>query len=227
MGLFSDLLGTLNNFFRIGLTGVRLKNVSGHLAVRNSGDTADAEITASEVKISGNRLVINSDAVGSGSDYLYVLQRPASTAAVVTLTLPADDGSPGQALITDGNGILSWISAAGTADKETVDTTSLAFNSTATVAMFTLPANSIVHYVEVIIDTPFNGTPSLSVGISGNASKYLGSSSVDLSGAAKDRYRVHPGEPASGSAENLQIAYSQGGATAGAARVLVGYSVPS
>ena len=48
----TDLAGTLGGFFRLGLSGVRLKNNAGNLAVRNSGDRvvpgADAEITAAK-----------------------------------------------------------------------------------------------------------------------------------------------------------------------------------
>jgi len=48
MGLrwLSDLVGTALNYFRIGYTGPRLKNTSGVLEIRNSGDTADAAIKA-------------------------------------------------------------------------------------------------------------------------------------------------------------------------------------
>lgn len=42
----TDLVGTAKDFFRIGFTGVRLKNSSGVLEIRNSGDTADAPIKA-------------------------------------------------------------------------------------------------------------------------------------------------------------------------------------
>lgn len=81
--------------------------------------------------------------------------------------------------------------------------------------------------VRVIIDTPFTGTPSLSVGIAGNTSKYLASNQVDLKGIAGDRYEAYPGTPTPGAPEALQIAYTAGGAAAGAARVEVEYAVPS
>jgi hypothetical protein len=40
------------------------------------------------------------------------LQAPGTIATSYTLTLPVDDGTNGQALITDGNGVLSWSTAA-------------------------------------------------------------------------------------------------------------------
>lgn len=47
----------------------------------------------------------------TGGEYV-ALQAPATLATSYTLTLPIDDGTNGQALITDGNGVLSWSSAA-------------------------------------------------------------------------------------------------------------------
>jgi hypothetical protein len=47
----------------------------------------------------------------SGGQYV-ALQAPGTVASSYTLTLPVDDGTSGQALITDGNGVLSWSTAA-------------------------------------------------------------------------------------------------------------------
>lgn len=44
MAAWSNLAGTVLGYIRLGLTGVRLKNSAGELAVRNAGDTADAKI---------------------------------------------------------------------------------------------------------------------------------------------------------------------------------------
>lgn len=228
MGIWQDLIGTTKAYFKIGLSGVRLKDSSGNLAVRNSADSADAQITASKVNVSGDVVDLNSDAAGAGADWKYTLQRPSTgMAAAVTLTLPPDDGSPSQVLSTDGSGALSWVSAASTADKRSVDTTTLAFGATSPVAMFTLPANAVVETVRVIVDTAFNGAPTMSVGITGTTSKYMGSGDVDLKGTAKDRYETHPGETASGGTEALIITYAAGGASAGSARVEVEYVVPA
>ena len=137
MGLFADLKGTVETFFRIGLTGPGLKNVSSNLVVRNAADSADAQITASQVNVSGNDLVLNSDAAGSGADWSITLRRPSSgmTASYV-LELPVDDGSASQVLQTNGSGVLSWVSAGTTAQCLTVDTTSLAFGSGAWASSF-------------------------------------------------------------------------------------------
>jgi hypothetical protein len=47
----------------------------------------------------------------TGGQYV-ALQAPGTVASSYTLTLPVDDGTNGQALITDGSGNLSWSSAA-------------------------------------------------------------------------------------------------------------------
>lgn len=226
--MWAKLLGTISAYFRIGFTGPRLKDSSGNLLIRNAGDSADAEVTASKVKISGEVLEINSDAAAAGADWNYTLQRPTSgmTAAVV-LTLPVDDGTANQVLQTDGNGTLSWASAGSTAACRTVNSTTIAFNESSPATMFTRPANAVLHCVRVINDTPFDGTPMVTVGISGATSKYMGATDSDLTMAAKSRFEVYPAEQASGSTEALIATYSQGGATVGSARIEVEYSVPA
>lgn len=110
MSVWKDLLGTSKSFFRLGFAGPRLKDAGGNLAVRNGDDTADAELTAAKVNVSGDAVVLNADAAGAGGDWAYTLQRPASgMAAAVVLTLPTTGGSANQVLATDGNGVLSWV----------------------------------------------------------------------------------------------------------------------
>jgi hypothetical protein len=227
-GFWSNAFGTLKSAFNIGLTGPRLKDSSGNLVIRNSGDSADANITAAKVSASGNTIELNSDAAGSGADWIYKLTRPASgMTAAVELTLPVDDGTANQVLSTDGNGVLSWASAGSTSSLQARDTTSLAFGTSSPAAMFTLPANAVLDRVSIIIDTAFDGTPTMSVGVSGTASKYVASTEVDLTETAETRFDIMCAKTANGSTEALIITYSAGGATAGAARVIVDYSIPA
>lgn len=222
---WSDLIGTSKAFFKLGFTGVRLKNNAGNLSVRNTGDSADAEVTTSKVNISGDGFVINSDAANTGADWPITINRPASgMTAAVTYTLPVDDGSPGQVLSSDGAGVLSWISASSTAAANKIDSTSLAFGTASPVAMFTTGASDTINKIEVIVDTAFNGTSTMSVGITGTTSKYSSTSDVDLTTLGV--YEIHPGVAAAG-IENLIITYSAGGASAGAARVRVYYATPT
>lgn len=53
MGLWTDIVGSVRGYIRLGLTGVRLKNSSGALAVRNAGDSADAALSCAALTLSG------------------------------------------------------------------------------------------------------------------------------------------------------------------------------
>lgn len=224
--LFSDLLGTTLNFFKIGLSGPRLKNDSGNLAVRDTADTADVTVTASTLNASSDvGLVINSDAAGSGADWKITIDRPTSgMTADWTLTLPVDYGSTGQVLQTDGSGNTSWVSAGSTAQCLTVDTTTLNFGASSPVTLFTLPANAIIDTVKVIVDTAFDDTPTVTVGVSGDTARYMGATNNDLTAIAV--YETNPGIAANGSTEALIATYSAGAASVGSARVVVSYVVP-
>lgn len=193
---FMDLVGTLGEKLQLGIssTAVAIKHVSGVLRVRNKADNADAALVASKLSASGNDIELNEDAAGAGADWLYTLRRPSSgmTAAVV-LTLPPDDGSPSQVLQTDGNGVLTWLTVAAGTDKAVVDTTALAFGTSSPLTLFTLPANAAVLRVAIIVDTAFDGTPTVSIGIAGTTSKYMSSTQVDLTQAAASIFEVDPG----------------------------------
>lgn len=226
MSIFSDLLGTTKSYFKLGLTGVRLKNNAGDLIIRNTTDAADAAVTASKVNISGEILEINSDAAGSGADWKYVIQRPAAgMAGAITLTLPVDDGTASQVLSTDGSGALSWVSAGATSSLDHVDTTSLAFGTGSPLAMFTTGAADVINKVELIVDTAFNGTaPTASIGIAGTTSKYSSTTDFDLKTVGV--YEVHPGLIAGG-AEALIATYAADTSSAGAARIQIYYATPA
>lgn len=226
----ADLAGTLLTKFRIGAAGAAstLKYITGGFAIRDATDSADAEITASKVHISGEILEINSDAAGSGADWKYILQRPSSgMTAAVTLTLPVDDGSASQYLQTDGSGNLSWQTvSAGASNILQTDDTALAFGASSPVTMFTKPAGSKLPEVRVYVDTAFDGTtPTLSIGITGTTSKYGSTGQVDLKTVGV--YVWDPGIDVTVSAENLIATYSASSSTVGAARIEVDYVVPT
>ncbi len=229
--MLGDLIGTLKNIFRIGgWAGVALKESSGNLAVRSGDDSADAEITAAKVNVSGDSVDINSDAAGAGDDWKYTLTRPATgMTADVELVLPVDDGTAGQVLQTDGDGNLAWVSAGSTAMAVKVDSTAVAFGDSSPITMFTLPADAVVHLVRVIVDTAFDGTgpAQLTVGYNGgSASAYMTATENDLTAEAV--YDVVPAVAPDASTRAMEVTYSAAsGGSAGAARVEVHYSVPT
>lgn len=225
---FLDLRGTLSTLFRLGINGLQLKSTGGKIRSRNAADDADAPLVGSTIEASGDSIVINEDAAGAGADFKITISRPgAGMTEDLVLMLPANKGTAGYALTTDGNGNLSWASSAAATNLEATDTTDLEFDSTGTVAMFQLPANAVVRLVAIIVDAPFDGTPSLSIGVTGELSRYLGSTQVDLTAAAGTVFEVDPAAAAEATAQDLIATYSAGGATEGAARMLVSYVIPS
>jgi hypothetical protein len=226
-GIFDDLLGTIRTSFQLGINGLRLKNASGRISARNAADSADVNFRAAALETSADAgIVINADAAGSGADWPVTIARPASgMAAPYTLTVPPTPGTAGQILRTDGAGNTDWVTNPTGAEKLSFDTTSFVFGSASPISMFTLPANAIVGEVVIYVDTAFNGTPSLSIGVAGTASKYLASTQVDLTQDAE--FRASPGLLANGSPEAIIATYAAGSATVGAGRIVVQYAVPA
>ena len=236
MGLWADLVGTTKAVFQIGIGGVKLSNNAGGLDVTTTGDAPSA-ITASKLNVTGEIIEFNSDAAGSGADWKYSIQRPASGQPhALTLTLPPTHGAANQVLQTSGddNYTTTWVDQVSATPMLTCDTTTLNWNSASEVAMFTLPIGAVVDRVKVILDTAFNGTSlaTLSVGTTGGgSSKYFAAGQANLKGTAKDVFESNPGEVAvSGSDESLVITFaaaSGGSPSAGSARVMVFYVIPS
>jgi hypothetical protein len=222
-GLFNDALGSIGNIFRVGLTGLNLKSSAGSLLVRNTADSADAPIQASQLRNTGTSVLI-------GTTNVLTFQQNASQSGGLTVILPAAKATDGQVLAQKAGtaaGVIEFefISSGSTADKSTRDTTTLAFGSSSPLSLFTLPANAVIDKIRIVVDTAFNGTPSLSIGITGTTSKYVASTQVDLTVARS--YEIYPDLAASGSSEALIATYAAGGASSGTARILVDYAIPS
>lgn len=227
MSKWIDLIGTSLSKISIGFSGVVLKNNSGNLSVRNAADTADSSLTTSQVNVSGNDVVLNSAATGTGSSYTVTLRRPSTgMSSNIVHVLPSGIGSAGQYLSTDGSG--NWLWAASNIPNNIVETVEalITNSSSSTVAISTpLPANAEVTLIRVIVTTAFDGSPTVALGISGNTSKYLATTQSLLTSATT--YEVSPGLVPNSSAENLQITFSSGSSTTGAARIQLFYVIPS
>lgn len=164
----SKLRGTTLDIFGLGgPSGINIKNDSGTLVARNDDDTTSISVRAAGIEI---------EDTGSGDSV--VLIAPTLASGNVTLTLPDDDGAPGEFLQTNGSGVLSWAASSSNADI----TDETAFDqSSGTLAMFTPPANALIKSVQVVVDSAAAaGTPSILVGISGDTDKYLEAGDVDL-----------------------------------------------
>lgn len=236
-GGFRDIIGTSFASFRLGLgaTSLAIKNASSKIRARNAADSADVPLVGSVIAASGDQMQLNEDAAGSGADWLMTLNRPATGMThALNLTLPSGDPAVGQAVtvasFAGDNIAFQYTTIAAGTDKTVVDTTAIAFGAASPISMFTLPANAIITEVRVIVTTAFNGTPSLSIGITGTLSKYMSATANDLNATnvtVPASYFAHPELDSVGTTEALIATYAAGGATVGAGRILVSYVIPS
>lgn len=224
MSIFMDLKGTSQASFQIQKNGPRFSNVTGTLQARNAADNAYADIWGAILKAASDSMIINADAAGVGADWAYTIARPTSgMSAALSLTLPPSAGSNGYVLTTDGSGVLSWSAPSAPAGVMKVNSTALAFGDASPKALFSLPANAVVDEVKVIVDTAFNGAPTLAIGIVGTTNKYMDTTDVDLTSGANDSWSAQKNNVAVGSIEALIATYVQGAASSGAARIVVKY----
>lgn len=227
-GYLSNLWGTTKSIFRLGKGGPQIKANAGAIEIRNTTDADYATLRALLVEVFGDDIELNAGAAGAGDDWRLTLSR-AATGQTEHLQVvwpgpsPATGQTLGVASIAAGVITLEWVNAASGNDKAVVDNTNLAFGDSGPVSLFSLPANGVITDIEVIVDEPWDGTPSASIGVTGSASKFMASSEIDLTSAAGTVWHVKPAVPPEVGVQALEMAYSQGGATAGAARVLVHY----
>lgn len=227
MASFQDIKGTSQQTFQIQKGGAKFRNNAGTLEVRDPTNTQYADFVALILRSASDSIILNNDAAGSGADWKMEIARPASgMTADVVYTFPASPTN-GYVLQTDGSGNLTWVAMSTASDAQKIDSTSFIFSDSSPITLFTLPANAVVMAVHVIVDTVFDGTPTLSVGISGTPAKYMATTENDLKSGTGDRWTSHPNEIPVGTTEALIGTYAQGSATAGAARVLVDYAIPS
>jgi hypothetical protein len=93
-----------NNIF-IYNDGTDVLNAITYITALNAATVAAGSVTTTQVDIVSQGDLRLQDTTGG---QFVALQAPGTIATSYTLTLPVDDGTAGQALITDGNGILSW-----------------------------------------------------------------------------------------------------------------------
>lgn len=204
----SDLAGTLRAALRIGVN--KLENVAGILTSRTNAGV-DAPIAASEAQL-------------KGATYKTALApATAGQAADLSFKLPAADGATNQAMVTDGAGNLSFATVATGANAVKAEDQIVNFGDSSPIAVVTLPAGAVIQRVVVDVETAFDGTPTMSVGVNAAPSRYMGTGDIDLNTVGT--YEVSPMFEEAAS-EAPEIAYAAGGATVGVARVTVQWTVP-
>jgi hypothetical protein len=101
--------------------------------------------------------------------------------------------------------------------------TSLVYNSASSIIALELPANATILNIQVVIDQTFTGTPEISIGISGNITKYSSTSDVNLLSIAETTFVINPGKLPIGFDETINIYYASNSAVTGAARIIISY----
>lgn len=237
MAAYMDLKGTseLSFFVGLGSSSVQLKRSNdggdSYLEILNKAGNAYLDLKAGDLYggvayLRGDSITLNSEGTGAPNDFLMSFARPsAGMTGDVTYTFPIAP-IDGYFLTTDASGNLSWaeISSPSVTEKVTVDSTSFTFSSFgSTLSMFNLPANAVIHDVQVIVDSAFD-SGTFEVGILGETDRYMAQSQNDLT--EDDRYVSSPNYLPSVSTEAIIGTFS-GSPTQGSGRVLVFYSIPA
>lgn len=178
MSIIADLLGTFSAYFRVGKSGFRLSNSSGTCNVENAGGTAKAPLGAHTVNLHG-----------ANATYKVTVTAPSGLGGDVDLVLPDSDGSPGQVMVTDGSGNLSFTD--GISNGELCQEESFTQASSSPVTIFTPPDNAVITRVQIEVSVAAaGGTPTVSVGISGDEDRDMDEDHSDVLTAAI--YEVSP-----------------------------------
>jgi hypothetical protein len=141
----------------VSITGLSTTATGTVLTLSDSANTTTVNLILDNQKEIRFR-----ETTANGTNYI-ALKAPASVSADLTFTLPATDGTNGQALITNGSGTLSFttLSADGTADWDTtVKTTGFTAtankgyfcNTTSSAFTVTLPATPSAGDEVIVLD---------------------------------------------------------------------------
>jgi hypothetical protein len=141
----------------VSITGLSTTATGTVLTLSDSASTSTVNLI-----IDNQKEIRFRETTANGTNYV-ALKAPASVSADLTFTLPATDGTNGQALITNGSGVLSFtsFSADGTADWDTtVKTTGFTAtankgffcNTTSSAFTVTLPASPSAGDEVIILD---------------------------------------------------------------------------
>lgn len=163
----------------IGTTQWTMYSTSGDNAFGGNSRFGGVTAPTVAVDVTGSIRATSSlilEETGAGTDAI-TIQAPAAIAASYTITLPEDDGAAGQFLKTDGSGVTSWDTPAGTGDITSVGdvASGAAFDGTqgTTLTFFNGGGNMTVAYDGTTLATSKTLKPSANdgaaLGLSGTA----------------------------------------------------------
>ena len=154
----------------VSITGLSTTATGTVLTLSDSATTSTVNLI-----IDNDKEIRFREATANGTNYVS-LSAPASLSADLTFTLPATDGTNGQALITNGSGVLSFTTISAGTSWQSVQTTGFTAvagrgypcNTTSSAFTVTLPASaSVGDYVQIVDYAGTFGTNNLTVNPNG------------------------------------------------------------
>jgi hypothetical protein len=163
----------------VSITGLSTTATATVLTLTDSASTSTVNLI-----IDNQKEIRFRETTANGTNYV-ALKAPASVSSDLTFTLPATDGASGQALVTNGSGVLSFASA-GIAwqSVQTTGFTAVAgkaypCNTTSSAFTVTLPASPSVGDTIILLD--YAGTfDTNNLTVNPNSNKLEGSTDIQL-----------------------------------------------
>jgi hypothetical protein len=182
-----------------GSGGFSLKNNGGTAQIRNSDDSAFADLHSKQVKVLGPN-------VANG----ITLSAPSGMGAGVIYVLPGTDGATGQVLQTNGAGTLAWANVATGADI----TENLDFDESTTspATIFAPPADARLKEFRIEVGIPAGGgSPTIQIGTSSTPNLYVDTDEIDLKTGAI--YIINVDEELGATPDDIILTISPNGQT--------------
>jgi hypothetical protein len=155
----------------VSITGLSTTATGTVLTLSDSATTSTVNLI-----IDNDKEIRFREATANGTNYVS-LSAPASLSADLTFTLPSADGTNGQALITNGSGVLSFTTISAGTSWQSVQTTGFTAvsgrgypcNTTSSAFTVTLPASpSVGDYVQIVDYAGTFATNNLALGANSN-----------------------------------------------------------
>jgi hypothetical protein len=155
----------------VSITGLSTTATGTVLTLSDSATTSTVNLI-----IDNDKEIRFREATANGTNYVS-LSAPASLSADLTFTLPATDGTNGQALVTNGSGVLSFTTISSGTSWQSVQTTGFTAvsgrgypcNTTSSAFTVTLPASpSVGDYVQIVDYAGTFATNNITLGANSN-----------------------------------------------------------
>jgi hypothetical protein len=155
----------------VSITGLSTTATGTVLTLSDSASTSTVNLI-----IDNQKEVRFRESTANGTNYVG-LKAPASLSADLTYTLPSADGTSGQALITNGSGVLSFTTISSGTSWQSVQTTGFTAvsgrgypcNTTSSAFTVTLPSSpSVGDYVQIVDYAGTFATNNLTLGANSN-----------------------------------------------------------